>query len=87
MVSQGYKEIPKTIRTNWTGLIVFEIGNEKEVEVIYEEYAMGLKRDDWLELYKHATEEEHSFLYINFQQRRGMRLMKNFSEYLFIKPD
>jgi hypothetical protein len=36
MVSQGYKEIPKTIRTNWTALIVFEIGNEKEVFVVLE---------------------------------------------------
>jgi hypothetical protein len=84
MVSQGYKEIPKTIRTNWTALIVFEIGNEKEVEVIYEEYAMGLKRDDWMELYKYATEGDHSFLYINFQKPKRLRMMKNFEEYLFI---
>jgi len=26
MVSQGYKEIPKTVRTQWSCLIVFEIG-------------------------------------------------------------
>ena len=84
MVSQGYKEIPKTIRTNWTALIVFEIGNEKEVEVIYEEYAMGLKRDDWMELYKYATEDDHSFLYINFQKPKRLRMMKNFEQYLFI---
>lgn len=82
MVSQGYKEIPKTIRTNWTGLIVFEIGNEKEVEVIYEEYAMGLKRNPWMELYRYATNEEFSFMYINFQKEKHMRIMKNFSEYL-----
>ena len=85
MVSQGYKEIPKTIRTNWTALIVFEIGNEREVDVIYEEYAMGLKRNDWLELYRHATEEDHSFLFINFQKSKGMRMMKNFSEYLMVR--
>lgn len=84
MVSQGYKEIPKTIRTNWTCLIVFEIGNEREVQVIYEEYAMGLKSDDWLELYKHATEADHSFLYINFQKPKKLRMMKNFTNYLFI---
>ena len=84
MVSQGYKEIPKTIRTNWTALIVFEIGNEKEVEVIYEEYAMGLKRDDWMELYKYATDSDHSFLYINFQKPKRLRMMKNFEQYLFI---
>ena len=85
MVSQGYKEIPKTIRTNWTCLIVFEIGNEKEVEVIYEEWPMGLKRDDWMELYQYATKGDHSFLYINFQKPKRLRLMKNFEEYLFIE--
>ncbi len=85
MVSQGYKEIPKTIRTNFTGLICFFIGNEKEVDVIYEEFQMGLKKDDWLELYEYATGGDHSFLYINFQKPKNMRLMKNFSEYLFIK--
>jgi hypothetical protein len=84
MVSQGYKEIPKTIRTNWTCLIVFEIGNEREVQVIYEEYAMGLKSDDWLEMYKHATDDDHSFLYINFQKPKRLRMMKNFTNYLFI---
>jgi hypothetical protein len=33
-VSQGYKEIPKTIRTNFTCLILFEIGSNKELEVV-----------------------------------------------------
>jgi hypothetical protein len=84
MVSQGYKEIPKTIRTNWTSLIVFEIGNEKEVEVIYEEFSMGLKRDDWMELFQHAVDGDHSFLYINFQKPKRLRMMKNFDQYLFI---
>lgn len=85
MVSQGYKEIPKTIRTNWTALIVFEIGNEKEVEVIYEEWPMGLNRDDWMELYKYATSGDHSFLYINFQKPKRLRMMKNFDQYLFVE--
>jgi hypothetical protein len=87
MVSQGYKEIPKTIRTNWTSLIVFEIGNEQEVFVIYQEYAMGLTYENWLEVYKHATEEDHSFLFINFQKPKRMRMMKNFTNYLFIKDE
>lgn len=85
MVSQGYKEIPKTIRSNWTCLIVFDIGNEREVQVIYEEYAMGLNSQDWLELYKHATEADHSFLFINFQKQKRLRMMKNFETVLFIE--
>ena len=82
MVSQGYKEVPKTIRTNWTCLIVFEIGNEKEVGVIYEEFAMGLKLANWLTLYKFATEEEHDFLFIDFQKPRRLRMMRNFDKIL-----
>lgn len=84
MVSQGYKEIPKTIRTNWTCLIVFAIGNEKEVEVIYEEYAMRLNNKNWMELYNYATDGDHSFLYINMQREdKNLRMMKNFEQYLF----
>jgi hypothetical protein len=85
MVSQGYKEIPKTIRTNWTCLLLFEIGNEREILVIYEEFAMGLKYKHWISLYDYATREEHSFLFIDFQKKRGRRIMKNFQEYLI--PD
>jgi hypothetical protein len=85
MVSQGYKEIPKTIRTNWTGLITFEIGNEREIMVIFEEYTMGLNWNQWKELYDHAVEEDHSFLYINYQRPRRLRIMKNFDTVLFVE--
>ena len=63
-------------------MIVFEIGNEREVFVIYEEYAMGLCSKDWLESYKYSTLADHSFLYINFQREKRMRMMKNFDEYI-----
>jgi len=68
-------------------LIIFEIGNEKELEVIYEEFAMGLKKDDWLEAYNYAIATDYSFLYINFQKEKRLRIMKNFEEYLFVTPE
>ena len=86
MVSQGYKEIPKTIRTNWTALMVFEIGNEREVYVIYEEFSMGLSYKDWLEVYRYCTKEEYAFMFINFQRKRPERIMRNFSEYVNSTP-
>lgn len=84
MVSQGYKEIPKTIRTNWTCLLVYEIANDKEIEVIYEENTMGLKREDWLEMFEYATADEYSFLYMNAKKPKHLRCMKNFEKVLFI---
>lgn len=38
MVSQSYKEIQKTVRTQWSGLLVYEIGNDQEVFVVSKLY-------------------------------------------------
>lgn len=65
MVSQAYKEIPKTIRTNWTCLLLYKIGNMKELEVIYEEFEMGLNWDNWIKLYRQATHQKFNFLFID----------------------
>ena len=87
MVSQGYKEIPKTIRTNWTALILFEIANDKEVLVIYEENTMGYKKDVWLSMFEHATKDDYSFMYLNSKKPRHLRCMKNFDKVLFHKEE
>jgi hypothetical protein len=78
MVSQGYKEIPRTIRTNWSALVLFEIANDKEVFVIYEENTMGLKIKPWLEMFEHCTAEPYGFMYLNSKAEKGNRVMKNF---------
>ncbi len=87
MVSQGYKEIPKTVRTNFTCGIYFEIANDREVLVIYEENTMGLKKDDWLEMFAHCTKEDYSFLYINSKKPRKLRCMKNFDKVVFFDKE
>lgn len=78
MVSQGYKEIPKTIRTGWTCLLIYKIGNMKELEVIYEEFPMDLKWDDWIDLYNAATEEKHDFLFIDMYGPEDFKMRKCF---------
>lgn len=83
MVTQAYKEIPKTVRTQFSCLIVFEIANEKEVEMVFEENPMGLKRDQWEEIYHYCTEGDHDFMFINYQKPKRLRIMKNFDQYVF----
>jgi hypothetical protein len=83
MVTQAYKEIPKTVRTNFSCLIIFEIPNEKEIEVIFEENPNYLKRDEWMEAYEYATNGDHDFLFINYQKPKRLRLMKNFDQVVF----
>lgn len=85
MVSQGYKEIPKTVRTNWSCLLIFEIPNEKEIEVIYEEFPMGLKREQWQEVYEYCTSGDHDFMFMNYQKEKRLRIMKNFDQVVFVE--
>jgi len=76
MMAQAYKEVPKTIRTNFTCVLVYRTGNQKELEVIYEEFQMGLNYKDWLRLYDHATSDEHGFMFIDLyckDKRLSMR--------------
>jgi hypothetical protein len=84
MVTQAYKEIPKTVRTQFSCLILFEIANEKEVLAVYEENPMGLKYDDWDEVYKHCTDGDHDFMFINYQKPKRLRIMKNFQQVVFV---
>lgn len=87
MVSQGYKEIPKTVRSNFSAMILFEIANDKEVESIYEENTMGMNYHNWLEMYRHAIAEPYSFMYMNSTKPKHLRIMKRFDKYMFHKEE
>jgi hypothetical protein len=78
MVSQGYKEIPKTVRTNASCLVLFEINNEAEVEVIYEENSAGYSKLDWYRMYRECTSEPFGFMVLNYQKPKGQRVWKGF---------
>lgn len=78
LVTQAYKEVPKTMRTNASAHILFEIPSESELESIYEENPVCLRKDEWIQVYKAATSEPYSFLFINYQQPRAHQMGKNF---------
>lgn len=82
-VAQAYKELPKTVRTNVTGLVTWEIPNEGEVKVLYEEHPLGMKREVWDQAYAYCTEGEHDFMYVNYKRPKRLRIMKNFDEVVY----
>ena len=86
-VSQAYKEIPKTVRVNFTCLILFKIFNAKEVECIYEEYPMGLAKDEWYTTYEYCVDGPHDFLFYDISKPPQMRIMKNFQQYVYKNID
>lgn len=84
IVTQAYKAIPKTIRSNCNAIVIFDIPNKSEMAAIYEENPNGLSMNDWNSLYQHATAEPFSFLYINTKFPKGERMFKNFDTLLTI---
>lgn len=80
-ITQFYKEIITIARSNFTCLILFEIANEAELEEVYKENAMGLKRNEWMKLYHHCINEPYGFLFMNHQKDKySGRLMRNFEK-------
>lgn len=79
MVTQGHMEIPKTIRTQFSGLIIFKISNVSERDVIIKEFPMGFDKETWISMYRECTEKKHSFMYINTLAPEGEQILCNFS--------
>lgn len=88
MVTQGYKEIPKTVRTQFSALVLFEIPNKAEVDVVYQEYPVGMDRDQWDKAYTFCTGGEFSFMFLQpARKERTLRVMRNFEQVVFVKND
>ena len=63
--TQKYASIHPMIRVNATAMIVYRLRNSKEVEAMVEEVSGLISKKELLEIYKTATDEQFSFLYIN----------------------
>jgi len=80
LVTQAYKKVPKTVRNNINGLVLFRMQNEKELQCIYEEYPLNMKFDEWLNLYQSLTEEPYSFMFINTTAPLGKQVFYKFEK-------
>lgn len=79
IVTQAYKAIPKSIRTNCNALIAFEIANLGELRVVYEEWPESMREEEWMEVFEYCTREPFTFIYINNSFPKGRRIFKNFT--------
>ena len=88
---QKPSSVPPIMRVNISHLF-YKVRNFKEIEILQDELSAIVRSDNLLEskkliykIYETATDEPHSFLYINLLQKDPNRIfMKNFSHYLKI---
>ena len=86
---QSYKSaqggIPKALRGNLTLLLLGKTKSEKELLEIAEEFGSEIGVTQFLELYKQATDEPHSFLMIDLHPKPDFhpsQFRKNLSEFI-----
>jgi hypothetical protein len=82
IISQTYYLLPKTIRNNSSLIILFETGNTKELQQIYEENNCGLSWNDFYQMYKQVMEKPYNFICFNYQNMRKYRLQEGFQHFI-----
>lgn len=77
VLTQSYKKIPRSLRLNVNGTIIFP-ATQSEVEILLDEITpAGLKKRDFERLITDATEGQYDFLYINNHAEPGKRIRQN----------
>ena len=78
--TQKFAAIRPILRVSATSLIVYRLRNNKELESFLEEVSGLTGKKELMAIYKIATEEEFSFLYVNLAARRVSEMFyKNFT--------
>ena len=86
---QNYKAaagggLPRAIRNNCTSMVLFKTKDKKTLKEIAEEVAGEVDEETFLNVYQRATDEPHSFLFIDLNKKKEHLSMfrKNFNEYI-----
>ena len=80
LTTQAYNRIPLMIRKVATGLIAFKLKNVKEIQSIFDEYVVGLTKDQFIDIRKYVYRSPFDFLYINMDQPWDDMYHRNFSQ-------
>ena len=81
---QKYTQLSTTYRNNLTGLILFAT-SQKELETVMDDHNYTSDRKKWIEEYRKATREKHSFFVINYSNDADNRFQD--SNFKTIKID
>lgn len=65
VVTHQYKQVPKSWRPSILGMALFDVGNDRELQDIIDEFSIKLDKDDFKTMFNMATKKKYSFLNID----------------------
>jgi len=78
LLSQYYKAIPVTVRTNARAIIYFPSCESENDKFAEENAGVGLSKAEMKNIIHFATKVKHEFLFVNHDQEIGKKFSKNF---------
>ena len=80
LTTQSYNRIPLMIRKVANGIIAFKLKNVKEIMSIYDEFVIGLSKDQFMDILKYVFKKNYDFLFMNFDKPWDEVYHKNFNQ-------
>ena len=80
LTTQSWNRIPLMIRKVANGLIAFKLKNVKEILSIYDEFVMGLSKEQFMDILKYVCKDPYDFLFMHFDNPWGEVYHKNFNK-------
>jgi len=77
-LSQSYFKMPKFVRLQLHMLFLLKLSSDKDLNLVLNEYAIGINKEELLAIYKYATREKFHFLTIHISAPLEKRYRLNF---------
>lgn len=87
-LSQSYFSTPKDIRLNCTTFVIFDIPNNKTLNMILNDHCNEMDKDDFKHIFHEATREPYSFFYVDTTEKnKCLRYRQGFNGLLVTDSD
>lgn len=85
-LSQSFFSIPSMIRKQFNYLIILKLSGKRDLNLILQNYALGIEMDKIMKIYKDATEEKFNFLKIDVENPdENRKFSHNFTSFYTVE--
>jgi len=77
-LTQSYFKTPKTIRLNSNYIILKKLSSTRDLNMIMNDFSLGIEKEVLISMYKFCTEERSNFLFIDIDAPLENRFRRNF---------
>lgn len=82
-LAQHFYKIPIIIRQNSNYFVILKAGNKKSLNLMLNEFSVGVDKEQLIKMYEYATQDKFNFLLINCDESDPEKKFRhNFNEYL-----